>query len=242
MDHREDELRKREAHLADLEEQVRMGTYQRPREKNFPPYLHWWAWHPERDLPADALPLMRRLRVIFMSVFFVYLVNVVGCLGVLFAPTDDGKEFEGNATMSLVLAIVYCFVLVPLSFELAFFPMYRALLRGSALRFFCGMAVYIVWFLVLAFTLVGVESLGSVGFITMTWAFGANTAVAVIALIFCIAGCIVAVLMVLAQIALVQYYRANGLVAKAQQEGVQLAVEYAKEHPDQALQVAKAVT
>jgi hypothetical protein len=237
MDHREDELRKREAHLADLEEQIRNGTYERSREKNFPPYLHWWAWHPERDLPPDALVLMKRLRVLFMSLFLVYIVNVVGCA----ADLIGGESRDYSPTMSLVLSIVYAFVLVPLSFELSFFPMYRGILRGAALRFFCGMGVYVVWFLVLAFTVIGVGGLGSVGFIVMSEMFGDSGALGVIGLIFCILGCIAGVDMVLGIIALVRYYRANGLVAKAKQEGTALAIDYAKEHPDQALDIAKAV-
>jgi hypothetical protein len=240
MDRREEDLRRREAELANLEEQVRTGTYQRQSEKNFPPYLHWWSWHPERDLPADALDLMKRLRMLFASLFIVYLINNVGALAVLFAPKKEGSDgFGGSAAVRIVLSIVFTFVLVPLSFELAFFPIYKALTRARAISFFAGMAVTVIWFAVLVFNLIGIPSSGSVGFIMMIDAFGINTAVGVIALLFCIAGVLVAVGFAFGFIALVKYYKQNGLVEKAKREGATMAVDYAKEHPDQALQLAQ---
>jgi hypothetical protein len=248
MDRREEELRRREAELAGLEEQVRTGTYQRQREKNFPPVLHWWSWHPVRDLPENAQSLLRRLRVLFMSLFLVYLLNAVGCLAVLFAPAkkdENGnatdKKFSGSAAVRLVLSVLFAFVFEPLSFELSFFPIYKAISHGRAIPFFCGLAVYVIWGLILIFNIIGVPQTGSVGFIMMIDAFGINTGVGVIALLFCLLAIAAAVAMAFGLIALVRYYRANGLVAKAKAEGAKIAVDYAKEHPEQALEVAKQV-
>lgn len=229
MDQRERALAEREAHLAELERQVANGTYVRPTEKNFPPWLHWWSWHPDRDLHADLVGPMKKLRWLFIALTGLYALNVIGCLSML--AVDEVLE---SFSVTIVLSLVFLFALCPLSFEFVFFVLYKAMKTGRAIKFIIGMVMYCIWWAVLVFNIIGISVGGSCGFIVMGGAMDQNAGVGTIALIFCIGACAAAALMVWAFIWLWRYYRANGIAAKAAQEGAQMAVEYAREHPDQA--------
>jgi hypothetical protein len=235
MDQRERELAKRETEIAGFETQVSNGTFVRSKEKNFPPYFHWWSWHPDRDLAEAIAPAVKKLFWLFLGCTAVYAWNVIGCLSLL--NPDAAQNIRSPAT-HIVLSLVFFIVLCPLSFELAFFTLYKAIERAKAIKFFCGLFVYVVWCGVLVFNLIGIKSGGSVGFIVMIDVFGGNSAVGVIALIFCILGSAVAAAQVYSILWLVRYYRANGLAEKAIGEGATLAAQYARDHPEQAIAAA----
>jgi hypothetical protein len=232
MDQRERELAKREAEISGFETQVANGTFVRSKEKNFPPYLHWWSWHPDRDLPADLVAPMKRLRWLFLGCVGALFINAIGCLTLL-----DGVISSPGT--SVILSLVYLIVLSPLSFELAFFPLYKALARAKAIKFFTSLFMFLVWFGFLAFCLIGVIGTGGCGFWLMFTVFGKSTTTGVIALLFCIVGTPIAVLMAMSLIWLFRYYKTNGLAEKAMQEGANAAANYAKEHPEQAMDAAK---
>jgi hypothetical protein len=233
MDEREATLVRRESEIAELERQVANGTYRRPTEKNFPPWLHWWSWDPDRDLPSGLIGPMKKIRWLFIGLFGCYVWNVIGAFA-LFGANEN--VVESRAT-TIALAAVFCFVLCPLAFEWVFFPIYKGMKSGRALKFFTGLIAYGIWWAILVFNLIGLEFGGAVGFIIMGNAMSDNTAVGVIALIFCIVGCAIAALMVWVFIWLIRYWRVNGLASKAAEEGAMMAVDYAKEHPDQACEI-----
>lgn len=245
MDRRERELADRERELATIEEQIRTGAYKPKR--NFPPFLGWWAWHPEKDLPVDVQPGMRKLRWLFIGITLAYAVNLIGVLTMIGCKYDsdgDGKDEVypvDSLSIAIVLAVFFLIVLCPFSFKFVFFYLYKAFQRGRTIRFFVALGFYIIWFLVLAFNLVGIQEAGSVGFIVMGFTFRADKPVAgVVCLIFIVLGVVCAVGMVLAFFWLWRYYRQNGLAGKAKEEAAGLAIDYAREHPDQAAAVAGA--
>jgi hypothetical protein len=234
MDQRESELAKREAEISKYEQQVASGTFVPRKEKNFPPYLNWWAWHPDRDLPVNIAPSMKKLRLIFLGVTLVYVINVIGCFALM---SPGASEKVRSPATHIVLSLVFLIVLCPLSFELAFFGLYKAVQRGKGLKFFVSLFWYVVWFAFLCFNVVGLIDTGSVGFMIMFQVFGGSTGAGVVALIFCICGSGIAVLLAIFGIWLVRYYRTNGLSKKAMMEGATIAADYAKDHPDQAVAV-----
>lgn len=247
MDRREQELADRERQLVGIEEQVRNGTY-KPK-KNFPPILGWWAWHPAKDLPQDVQPAMRKLRWVFIGITLAYAVNVIGVFALLNCTLKEEKDgkmdpvdppFDSQG-ISVVLAVFFLLVLCPFSFEFVFFYFYKAFQRGKVIRFFIALGFYIIWFLVLAFNIIGLRIGGSVGFAVMGRLFSHDkVGLGVIGLIFVIIAIAMGLAMAFGFIWLWRYYRQNGLAGKAKEEAAGMAVDYAREHPDQAAAVAGA--
>jgi hypothetical protein len=238
MDRRERELAAREQELAGLEEQVRSGTY-KPK-KNFPPFLGWWAWHPAKDLPEDVQPGMRKLRWLFIGITIAYAWNLIGTLSLFSCKDKDGHHLVESIAVTIVLAVFFLVVLSTFSFEFIFFYFYKAFKGGRAIRFFVALVLHAIWFLVLVFNIVGIVEGGSVGIWLMSKAFDAGcTGVGVIGVIFAILAVPMAVAMLFAFRWLWRYYRQKGLAGKAKEEAAGMAVDYAKEHPDQAVAVAR---
>ncbi|OHT05785.1 hypothetical protein TRFO_26381 [Tritrichomonas foetus] len=76
LDKKEAVLRNREQKLQSIEQQIADGTFQKPKnDKNFPPFVRWWSWHPERDLPENSVKLVKIIRWIYLGSVLVYLVN-----------------------------------------------------------------------------------------------------------------------------------------------------------------------
>jgi hypothetical protein len=239
MREREAELQKKEAEIAALEGAVADGTYKKPAsDKNFPPLLKWWAWHPRRDLKEDLVGPMQKIRWLFIGWAGAALINVVGCLACL--TPSVSKKLKSPATM-IVLSILGLVVFCPLATDLALFTLYKAMRNAKALKFFCGLGVYAIWILYIVFCVLGIMGTGSLGIIATIDVFGANAVVGVIGLIFSLGGAAIAVLKGLSFVWLIRYYRRSGLKDKAFREGAELAAKYAKDHPDQAQTVATAV-
>lgn len=227
MDAREAELAKREERLAVYEQQIRDGTYQRPTEKNFPPYLHWWSWHPERDLSPDAIGLMRKIRILYFVMWLLYLENIAGAIALNFSSDFD----ETGATM-IVLSVLMAFVLTPLAVRFAFFGMYKGMKAGKAIPFFWGFGLHCLWFGILVFNLIGFDWGAACGFIIMV-DVAKYQAIGPITIIFCVAGTLIAIAHGFSIVWLIRFYRSHGLVDKAKREGAEAGVDYAKDHPDQ---------
>jgi hypothetical protein len=154
-------------------------------------------------------------------------VNVAGALSLL----SVGGSVGSPATV-IVLSLLMFVFLSPLSFDLVFFVLYKALMKGSGLRFLCGMITFVIWTGILVFNVIGIRNAASVGFITMIDVFNSNSGVGAICLIFCIMGCVGTALMIFAFLWLLRYYKRNGLKEKAKAEAASAAIDYAKEHPD----------
>jgi hypothetical protein len=231
MNEREAVLAKREERLAMYEQQIRDGTYQRPTEKNFPPILHWWSWHPERDLSPDAIGLMRKIRILYFVTWLLYLENIAAALALNF-----GGEKLAGATM-IVLSVFMALVLTPLAVDFAFFGMYKGMKKAGAIRFFWGFGLHCVWLGILIFNLIGVDWGAAGGYIIMVKAASVKGS-GPLTIIFCIAGTLIAIAHGISVVWLMRFYRSRGLVDKAKSEGVQAGVDYAKDHPDQVYAVA----
>jgi hypothetical protein len=240
MERREAELRRREAEIAALQTQISSPPFDPPPAKNFPPLLRWWSWHPHHDLPANAIPLFTKLRLLFIGLFPLYLLNFGGCLSIIFAPArkNSTAKFSGSTAGRAVVAGIFAIVLVPLSFQFSFFLMYKGVSNGRALHFFGGLLVYGIWFLILIFAVIGFSWSGSIGMLMTIEAFSINYGVAIVGFIFCLGGAVCMVAMGFGLIALIKYYRQNGLLKRAKREGVTMAVGYAINHPEQTAQIA----
>lgn len=234
---REEALARREREIENKESQLRNGTIV-ARPANFPPVLHFWYYYPNEELPLKACELMERMKLSIYGLHLSFLLNWIGCLFCL-AP-GCGDALKTSVGTLIILSSLFLFVICPISFEISFFVIYNSIKAGKAIRFFCGLIVYILYFLFLAFAVVGIIGGGSVGFISMFELFGAQKSkwVGIFSLIYCIAGCLEGVFMVYIFIKFIGYYRTEGLTKKAIMEASLLAADYAKEHPDVAVQVA----
>lgn len=240
LEDRERALDKREAELAEIERQVADGTYVREEsDKNFPPFLKWWSWHPDRDLPEDIRGRLKKLMWLFILCTFVYFVNCFACF-FCFIRSAEGEVDLGSVATKVVLSIVFFAAFCPLAYEFVFFQLYKALKNGKAGKYICGMIMYAIWWIFLVFNLIGLRDCGSVGFILMLDAWDTHIIAGVTGLIFVILGALDAVLLAWLYIGFWQYYKNNDIKQKAMQEAAGMAVDYAREHPDQVKEIAGA--
>ena len=234
---REEALAKREREIEQREQQLADGTYVPPaNNKNFPPLIRFWAYHPDDDIPENFRVLVKRIFWIYCSCTIVYFLNFIGALGCLKGAA--AKKTNSPATM-IVLSAVYFFIFVPLSFEVSFFVMYSALKEGKGLRLFCFMITYVIWFAFLVMNVIGWKDNGTLGFIQTFDMFSAAKGVAIIGLLFCITGTLAAVAMVLTFIHLIKLWKSEGLQKMAFQEASKIAAEKAYENKDTLIEVAK---
>lgn len=234
---REEALERREREIELREQQLADGTYVAPKDaKNFPPLLHLWAYHPDDDIPENFRVLVKRIFWIYCSCAIVYLLNFIGALGCL--KGEAAKKTSSPATM-IVMSIIYLVVLIPVSFEVSFFVMYSAVKEGKGLRLFCFMVTYFIWFAFLVLNLIGINGNGTLGYIITFDLFGAAKGVAIIGLLFCITGTLVAVAMVFTFIHLIKLWKSEGLEKKAFQEASKIAAEKAYENKDTIIETAR---
>jgi len=241
LDRREAELARREANIASKEQAIANGTYKPPESrKNFPPVIKMWEYYPEQDLPETSLSIMNIMKWLFYACGLDLLVNFVCAIFTLIPGPADAVDSPASM---IVLAGIYFFVFWLLSYEICFFVIYRALRDGKALRFFCGLFVYILWMGFMTFLAVGISDTGAVGMIVTFDIFSKakkSKWVGVVSLIFSIMTILTILGMVYNFIHWVKFYKAEGLTTKALKEGASMAANYAKEHPDEAKQVATA--
>ncbi|OHS99386.1 hypothetical protein TRFO_34155 [Tritrichomonas foetus] len=239
LDAREAALNKREAEIQSKESALANGTIVRTENpKNFPPKLNWWRYRPDEDLPESARKLCKFIFYIYLATGIVYLVNVIGCLCCL---NSGAAKVTSSPATKIVLSVIYLVIFWPLSFEISYFVLYNSLAGGKAVKFFCFMLTYFIWFGMLVVCAVGLDDGGSVGFIQMINLFSAESGkfVAVIALIFCILACLDAAAMAYTFILLIRYYKKEGLQKKAFSEASTYAAQKAKENPDLIMDVTR---
>lgn len=239
LDKRENALRQREQAIADKETALRNGTLVKPvNPKNFPPFLKWWAYHPDEDLPENSRKMAKILFYIFGATGIVYLVNFIGCLCCL---NHGAAQRVSSPATKIVLGTIFLFVFWPISYELCYFVFYRALSQQKAMRYFCFLGTYAIWILILAFNAIGLDEGGSVGFIQMIDLFSAESGkfVAVIALIFSVLACADIAAMIYTYIWAIKFYKSEGLSQKAFSEASQYAANKARENPDAIMEVAR---
>ncbi|KAK8854119.1 hypothetical protein M9Y10_016669 [Tritrichomonas musculus] len=255
LDRREAELARRERMIESREQQIRDGTFTPPStNKNFPPLLRWYSYHPDEELPESARTQAKILFYIYLAIGIVYLVNWIGCL---FCLNRSAAQATSSPATKIVLSTIFLFAFYPLSYEVSYFVYYKALAQGKALRFVCFLATYAIWGLFLAFNAIGMNESGSVGWIQTIDMFAAEGGgakiVAVIGIIFSIAASGLFAFMVFIFIKLIKYYKDEGLEKRTYAEAGQYAaqkanenrdaiLDAARENPDAARQIAGAAT
>ena len=255
LDKREAELARRERIIESKEQQVRDGSLTpSSSNKNFPPILRWYSYHPDEELPESARKQAKILFFIYLAIGILYLVNWIGCLCCL---NPNAAHQTSSPATKVVLSTVFFLVFFPLSYEVSYFVYYKALAQGKALRFVCFLATYIIWGLFLAFNAVGIEESGSVGWIQTIDMFtgkgGFCKFVAIVGLIFSLLATGLFAFMVFMLIKLIKYYREEGLEKRTYAEAGQYAlekandnrdtiIEAARENPDAARQIAGAAS
>ncbi|KAK8842685.1 hypothetical protein M9Y10_025545 [Tritrichomonas musculus] len=239
LDRREEALNRREQAIAGKETALANGTLERPvNPKNFPPFLKWWSYHPDEDLPQNAVKMAKLIFYVFGATGIVYLINFIGCLCCL---NSGAAARVSSPATKIVLSTIFLFVFWPISYELCYFVLYRSLVQQKAMRYFCFLGTYAIWILILALNVIGLDDGGSVGFIQMIDLFSAESGkfVAVIALIFCIVACGDIAIMVYTYILCIRFYKSEGLTQKAFSEASQFAAQKARENPDAIMEVAR---
>lgn len=242
LDKREEALARREREIESKEQAIQNGTYTPPSSnKNFPPFLKVYSYHPDEDLPESARKQAKVLFYIYLAIGILYLVNWIGCLGCL---NHSAAQATSSPATKIVLSTIFLFAFYPLSYEVSYFVYYKALMQGKALRFVCFMATYIIWGLFLAFNAIGLDESGSVGWVQTIDLFatsgGGAKFVAIVGLIFSILATALFVFMVFIFIKIIKYYRTEGLEKKTYLEAGQYAAEKAQENPELARQAAGA--
>lgn len=239
LDRREAALNQREQAIQSKEQAIQNGTYVPPtNQKNFPPLIKVWAYHPDEDLPANAVKLGKLLFYIWGATGIIYFINAFGCLCCL--NPGAAKKVSSPATL-IILSLVVLLLLFPLSYEVGYFVFYKALVQGKALKFICFLVVYAIWFVILAIETIGFEETGSVGFITTINLFGAESGkfAAVIGLIFSILAAIDCVAMVYTFGMCVKYYKNEGIDKKAMNEASVYAAQAARDNQDVIIDAAR---
>jgi hypothetical protein len=227
---REQELAKRERAIAEREQQVQSGTYQAPTTRNnFPPFLKWWAWHPDEDLPENSRFLAKLIFWLYLGYGASFCINLIGALACLGA----GGAQKTSTGMLLALACVWFFVVYPVGYEVVYFMFYNSLISGKAVKYVCSMILYAIWWAILVVALIGIGGGGSVGMIIMINLYsGHKGGQGTIALIFFIAGTADALGLAYAFLQLIRFYKAEGLQGKAMSEVGQFAAQQAVENKD----------
>lgn len=239
LDKRENILRQREQAIQAKETALQNGTIEKvANPKNFPPLLRWWAYHPDEDLPENSRKMAKLIFYIFGATGIVYLVNFIGCLCCL---NHGAAQQVSSPATKIVLSTIFLFVFWPISYELCYFVLYRALSQQKAMRYFCFLGTYAIWILILAFNAIGIDEGGSVGFIQMIDLFAASSGkfVAVIAVIFSVLACADIAAMVYTYILAIRFYKSEGLTQKAFSEASQFAANKARENPEAIMEVAR---
>ena len=242
LDRREEALARREREIESREQAIQNGTYTPPSSnKNFPPFLRLYSYHPDEELPESARKQAKILFYIYLGIGILYLINWIGCL---FCLNHSAAQATSSPATKIVLSTIFLFAFYPLSYEVSYFVYYKALAQGKALRFVCFLATYIIWGLFLAFNAIGLDESGSIGWIQTFDMFSANGGgakfVAVVGIIFSILATALFVFMVFIFIKLIKYYRTEGLERKTYLEAGQYAAQKAQENPELARQAAGA--
>lgn len=237
---REAELARREREIEDKETKLANGTLERPKShKNFPPFVHIWAYHPEEDLPEPSLRFMKWNFWLYVAHAVVYLINFIGCLCCLYP--NAGNVVSSVAT-KIILGAAFLILFVPISFEVCYFTLYNGLSQGKAMKYFCGLVTSAIWTIICAFNAIGINGGGTVGWIQMAKLFGAEgaTFVGIIGLIYSILATAGVAGYVYIFILLIKYWKQEGLQNKALGEASVMAAQAARENPDVVMQAAAA--
>ncbi|KZV90407.1 scamp-domain-containing protein [Exidia glandulosa HHB12029] len=157
---RVEELERRERELAAREQEInRKQEHLRKHGRNNWPFFFPLIFHSIKDeIPEGSQALVLRLYQLWLVLLGTLILNLVSCIFILLAGSDDGGRDLGAS-------ITYLPFIGILSFLLWYRPIYNAYMKEQALYYyiyfvFCGFHL-----LFSAYMLIGIPSTGSAGLI-----------------------------------------------------------------------------
>lgn len=228
---KEAELARREMEIARQESLVAngipvesVGMINRP--KNFPPFIKFWKYYPEQEIPSDSQPLLKQIFILWLVIAGTYLVNWIVSFCCLAC-----ADALGSVGSLLVLSTVYLFVFIPVSYEVCFFVLYRALKEQRGLSFFCFLFTFAIWGLIIAWHTIGISEGGTVGWIqTIDLFLGKHSFVGFLGVVVSLAYTTCVAGVIYYWIKCWNHYKKNGLKSKAFGEASTLAAQYASQN------------
>ncbi|OHT08615.1 hypothetical protein TRFO_22801 [Tritrichomonas foetus] len=240
LEMREAALAKKEREIEEKETRLANGTLQPTKSgKNFPPFLKWYSYHPDEDLPENARTQAKVLFFAFFGIGIIYAINWIGCLACL---NGQAAAATSSPATKIVLSTIFLFIFYPLSYELVYFVYYNAVMTGKGLKFVCFLITYVIWGLMLVYAAIGIDDGGSVGWIQTINLFagdGASKGIAVIALIFSLSATGMVVFLGFMFMKFIKFYRSEGFEKRTFSEAAQFTAEKARENPDIIMDVAR---
>lgn len=230
---REAELARREMELARQEALVANGIPVESagytnRPKNFPPLIKIWKYYPDDELPEESRPLVKQIFILWLVISGTYFFNWISsfiCLG-----AADSLSSVGSL---VVLATIYLFCFVPISYEVSFFVLYKSLRDKSGLTFFCFLFSFAIWGIVIFWHAIGMDEGGSLGWIqTIDLFSGGHGFAGFLGLLISVGLTTSVVGICFFWRKCYKYYKENGLQTSAFGEASTIAAKYARENPD----------
>lgn len=230
---KEAELARREMEIARQESLVANGISVESaglvnRPKNFPPFIKFWKYYPDQEIPPDSQSLIKQIFILWFVMDATYLANWIVSLCCL-----SCADALGSVGSLLVLSTVYLLIFVPVSYEVCFFVLYKALKESRGLSFFCFLFTFAIWGVVIAWHAVGIEEGGAVGWIqTIDLFIGKHSLVGTLGLIVSLAYTTCVAGVIYYWLKCWSFYKQNGLKSKAFGEASTIAAQYASENPN----------
>uniref|UniRef100_A0A1I8JLS3 Secretory carrier-associated membrane protein n=1 Tax=Macrostomum lignano TaxID=282301 RepID=A0A1I8JLS3_9PLAT len=149
------------------------------RQNNWPPLPAFSPVGPcfyqdiDVDIPSEFRSLVRLSYYLWLAHVCLLLVNILGTLayfiGVQASKTNAGTVFG--------VSLIVCVAFVPASYVCWFRPLYKAFKNDSSFNFFLFFVMFFVQFVILAIQCLGLDYLGSCGWINAFVMMKQSTAV-----------------------------------------------------------------
>uniref|UniRef100_A0A1I8ITC4 Secretory carrier-associated membrane protein n=1 Tax=Macrostomum lignano TaxID=282301 RepID=A0A1I8ITC4_9PLAT len=149
------------------------------RQNNWPPLPAFSPVGPcfyqdiDVDIPSEFRSLVRLSYYLWLAHVCLLLVNILGTLA-YFIGVQAGKT---NAGTVFGVSLIVCVAFVPASYVCWFRPLYKAFKNDSSFNFFLFFVMFFVQFGILAIQCLGLDYLGSCGWINAFVMMKQSTAV-----------------------------------------------------------------
>ncbi|KAA3681365.1 secretory carrier-associated membrane protein [Paragonimus westermani] len=213
LERRQAELEARAAELdrREKEQQARMAAYQAAAPPhNWPPLPRWCPCKPcvrqdfEADIPLDCRWLAQMGYALWLAYALLLLLNMGGTLGyfIVGSSTVEGPLF--GASILLVL------VMPPLSFFGWHRPLYKALRSDSSINYVLFFILFAVQTIIVLIQCLGIDYLGSCGWINSLKTCGTNKPVCSFMLVIASLFSVMAALCAFLLFKVHRHYRTSG--------------------------------
>ncbi|PAA47177.1 hypothetical protein BOX15_Mlig024347g1 [Macrostomum lignano] len=218
LDAKARELERREEEQRQREQDLSAGGF---RANNWPPLPSFSPIGPcfyqdiDLEIPLEFRRIVQLAYYLWMAHASVLLINIIGAITYFIAV----KENKANAGTVFGVSLIVFVIFTPASFVCWFRPLYRAFKSDSSFNFFLFFLMLFVQFSILTIQCLGLDYLGSCGWINAFVMMKESTAVGVLMLIIAIAFTALAALDLLLLVQVHRIYRSTGAsFAKARQE------------------------